>query len=508
VIESVAGNGVVMEAFRLVVEAAPNAMLMVGRRGEILLANAEAQKLFGHSREALIGRSVDVLVPPRFRDGHSAKMETFFANPTARALGNGRELFALRSDGTECAVEISLNPVETDEGIFVLATILDITERKLIESRMRLVVEAAPNAIVMVDRDGRILFVNSQTEAMFGYDRQELVDQPVEMLVPEPYRKAHPQHRQRFFEKPMTRSMGAGRDLFGVRKDGSEFPVEIGLSPVETEDGLLVLAAIVDITARKQAENALRESETSLRTALQKLERRTAELQEANQSLAQYAYVVSHDIRAPLRAIRNYCDFLREDLSGSLDQEQQEYLDGLEEAVNQAEQLVEDLLLLSRVERRQSEWQPLDLGPFLQELTDSLVVPDDVEIEMAGEWPTLPADATLVRQIFQNLILNAVKFNESSPRRVELGCTRQEGQVCVVHVRDNGIGIDPRHHEQIFGVFQRLHDSEEYEGTGIGLAIVKKAVTKLGGSVRLESETGRGTTFFITLPEAAARSIP
>jgi PAS domain S-box-containing protein len=499
-------NQLVLDPFRPVIESAPNAMLMVDEDGQILLVNSEVEKLFGYVQDALVGQSIDILVPPRVRGEHSEHRSSFFSEPSARAMGAGRDLYAVRKDGTEVSVEIGLTPVKTEAGTFVLSTIVDITERKRIENRIRLVVEAAPNAMVMIDGEGKIVLVNSQTEKIFGYDREELIDQQVEILVPERFRGAHPGHRDRFFGKPSARSMGAGRDLFAARKDGTEFPVEIGLSPVETDEGVLVLSAIVDITERKQAEQALREGEANLRMALEQLESQASELREANESLGQYAYVVSHDIRAPLRAIRNYADFLCEDLQTTLEQEQEEYLDGLAEAVDQAEQLVEDLLSLSRVERRASAAEPIELGVLLAELIQMLQLPDEVEITIGTDWPTISADATLVRQIFQNLILNGVKFNESSPRRIELTCSDVDAQRCQIQVRDNGIGIEPRHHEQIFRVFQRLHDSEEYEGTGIGLAIVKKAVSKLGGSLDLKSVPGEGTTFIIQLPTVLAGS--
>lgn len=499
-VHGVTENNLEHDSFRLVVESSPNAMLMVDQAGQILLANSEAEKLFGYLQEALIGQSIDILVPQRFRGEHPRHRATFFDQPMARAMGAGRDLYAVRKDETEFPIEIGLSPIQIEDGTFVLTTIVDITQRKRIENRIRLVVEAAPNAMVMVDEQGRIVLVNSQTETMFGYDREELMNQPVEILVPRRFRGKHPSHRARFFDKPSTRAMGAGRDLFGVGKDGIEFPIEIGLNPVETEEGTLVLSAIVDITERKRAERALRESEANLRNTLRQLELQASELREANESLAQYAYVVSHDIRAPLRAIRNYSDFLKEDLDGMLDEEQQEYLSGLAEAVDQSERLAEDLLLLSRVDRRESETELLDMGIFLHDLIHSLHLPADVDVRLGSDWPTVSADATLARQIFQNLILNAVKFNESSPKWIELGCSCREDEQCEFYVRDNGIGIDPRHQEQIFRVFQRLHDSEAYEGTGIGLAIVKKAVCKLDGSIEIQSQVGKGSTFIIKLP--------
>jgi light-regulated signal transduction histidine kinase (bacteriophytochrome) len=209
---------------------------------------------------------------------------------------------------------------------------------------------------------------------------------------------------------------------------------------------------------------------------------------------------VSHDLKAPLRAIRNYSDFLCEDLEATLDEEQKGFIDGLKRAVRQGEELVEDLLEFSRVGQWSIPTQRIDIGAFLLELIASLDLSPDVEVAMANNWPTIESEQTLLRQIFQDLIQNAVKFNHSPRKHVEVGWLPVGDERCEVFVRDNGIGIEPRYYEQIFGMFQRLHTREEYEGTGLGLAIVKKASSKLLGSVRVESEAGKGSTFFVNLP--------
>ncbi|MGF1627036.1 MAG: PAS domain S-box protein, partial [Alphaproteobacteria bacterium] len=240
--------------FRSVVEAAPNAMFMVSAAGLIELVNAQAERLFGYNRTELLGKPMEILVPTRFRGRHPELRRAFTASPASRPMGAGRDLYALRRDGSEFPVEIGLNPIETDEGPMVLSSIVDITERRRLEERFRRVVEAAPNAMVMIGASGRIEMVNAQTEAMFGYPRDAMLGQDIEMLVPERFRPRHPALRGAFFGEPRSRPMGAGRDLYGLHSDGSEFPVEIGLNPIETEDGIMVLSAIVDISDRKQKE--------------------------------------------------------------------------------------------------------------------------------------------------------------------------------------------------------------------------------------------------------------
>ena len=248
-------------------EAAAGAILMIDRSGIIRSANQKAEALFGCGEGDLTGKSIEQLVPERYRGGHESLRQGFFAHPEARPMGVGRELFGLRRDGSEVPIEIGLNPIHTDEGVFVLANIIDITERRRAEEQFRVVVEASPNAILMVNSEGRITLVNNQTEKLFGYTRGELIGQRMEMLTPERYRREHPQLRSSFFLHPSTRAMGAGRDLYGRRKDGTEVPIEIGLNPINTSDGMYVLASIINISERKRREEQLHLQSTALEFA-------------------------------------------------------------------------------------------------------------------------------------------------------------------------------------------------------------------------------------------------
>jgi PAS domain S-box-containing protein len=248
-------------------EAAAGAILLVDSDGLIRTANAKAAQLFGYSAGELLGRPLETLVPDRYREAHVTLRNEFLHNPMTRPMGVGRELFGRRRDGTEVPIEIGLNPITTEQGVFVLANIIDITERRRAEEQFRVVVEASPNGILMVNKKGIITLANTQTEQLFGYNRGELLGQTVESLIPERYRSAHPEHRGGFFDYPSSRAMGAGRDLYGRRKDGTEVPVEIGLRPIQSSDGLLVLASIIDITERKRREEQLRMLSTALESA-------------------------------------------------------------------------------------------------------------------------------------------------------------------------------------------------------------------------------------------------
>ncbi|MEL6109151.1 MAG: PAS domain S-box protein, partial [Planctomycetota bacterium] len=256
---------------RAIIDGQPNGVVMIDRGGRIVLVNAQLLSDFHYSREELVGQSIEVLLPERFRAGHPGHRDGYFANPSPRAMGAGRNLFGRRKDGSEFPVELGLNPIETEEGMFVLGSVVDISQRKVIEEaleakqrqvaaseeRLKLILDGQPNGMVMINQAGEIVMVNSRLEKDFGYRREEMLGQKIELLVPKRFHRDHPGDRDRFFRDPRARAMGVGRDLFGQRKNGSEFPVELGLNPIETEEGMFVLGSVVDISQRKVIEQEL-----------------------------------------------------------------------------------------------------------------------------------------------------------------------------------------------------------------------------------------------------------
>jgi PAS domain S-box-containing protein len=366
------------------------------------------------------------------------------------------------------------------------------------EMTFQAMLDAAPDAMIGVTAEGIIVMANLQTEELFGYKRSELVGEPVELLVPDRVRGIHPSHRADFFRDPKTRSMGSGLDPAGRRADGSQFPVGIRLSSIETADGTIALASIRDITERKRAVIEVQE-------AMEVADRAADDLRRTNKELETFSYAVAHDLRAPLRAIDGFCQALVEDHSESLDESARGYLDRVRRNVQWMADMIDGLLGLSRLTRTPLDLTDVDLSTLAEETAAALRAAEpDRQIELIIESGiSVQADPQLLRMLVGNLVENAWKFTGPHDRaRIEFGVSRRPGGR-VFFVRDDGVGFDGRYVDKLFAPFQRLHRAEEFPGSGIGLATVDRIVRRHGGEIWAESELGRGATFYFTLESRA-----
>ena len=362
------------------------------------------------------------------------------------------------------------------------------------EARFRSLLDSAPDAVVITDADGRIALANAQAEQLFNYSRDELIGQPVEMLLPEQYRSGHVGHRTGYVAAPRARAMGAGLKLAARRRDGSEVPVAISLSPSQTAQGMMVFCDIRDITRE-------REVEQRIEAMNDRLMHDNAELDSLNKELESFSYSVSHDLRAPLRAIDGFSQALLEDCADRLDARGRGYLARVRNAAQRMGMLIDDLLMLARVTRSEVNRDDVDMAALARDIT--LVLQEGApqraaEIRIADDLQ-VHADARLLRIALVNLLGNAWKFTaQQDPARIEFGVTRQDGERAYF-VRDNGVGFDMAYAGRLFGAFQRLHQDSQFLGTGIGLATVQRIIHRHGGRVWAEAVPDKGATFYFTI---------
>jgi PAS domain S-box-containing protein len=476
--------------YRGLLEAAPDAMVVVNQGGEIVLLNVQAEKQFGYRRDELIGQKVKNIIPQGFAERLIADGTRTAAEALAQQIGTGIELTGRRKNGSEFPIEIMLSPLESTEGILVTAAIRDISVRKAaekhlgqMEGRYRGLLEAAPDAMVVVNEGGDIVLLNVQAEKQFGYHRDELVGQKVKNIIPKGFAERLIADGTRTAAEALAQQIGTGIELNGLRKDGSEFPIEIMLSPLESTEGILVTAAIRDITTRK------------------KTDAHVLELNRSNEELGQFAYVASHDLQEPLRMVASFTELLARRYKGKLDSDADEFIGFAVDGARRMQRLIQDLLAYSRVATKGNDPVHTSSEEALRRAMMNLraAIEESGALVTHDPLPTVMADERQLVQVFQNLIGNAVKYQNPGVPRIHISAARNADKKWTFSVRDNGLGIDPQYFEKIFVIFQRLHKREEFSGTGIGLAICKRIVERHGGTISVESQLGHGSTFSFAL---------
>jgi PAS domain S-box-containing protein len=465
----------------LIVESSEDAILSKNLDGTILSWNRAAERIFGYSAEEVIGNLVLRIIPPEL---HAEELSI----ASQIQLGQKVEPFntvRMHKDGRRVPISLSISPIRNAQGEVIGASKIarDISAQKQAEEQFRTIVEEAPNAMLIVNREGRIRLVNRKTEELFGYRRDELLQQSLEMLMPLRYRAQHPAKVRNFFEKPQNRDMDAKGDFYGQRKDGSEFPLELGLSFFQDGEQMLALASIFDVSKRKDAEN---------------------ELARSNRDLERFAYLASHDLQEPLRAVSGCLQLLEQRYRGQLDEPAGEWIGHAVDGAARMRVLIEALLSYSLVSKGGNPLQPVDCNAALEMALRNLSVSiKESGVEISREpLPMVAGIPSYLDMLFQNLIGNAIKFRRLDlPAKVHIGAELKEGY-WVISISDNGIGIEEQYFDRIFSLFQRLHTRTEYPGTGIGLALCKRIAEQHEGKITVTSTPGEGSCFSFTLRPA------
>jgi PAS domain S-box-containing protein len=508
--EALRRNEEIRSFLAAIVESSDDAIVGKDLNGKVVSWNAGAERMFGYAAAEMLGQPITRLQSP-----DRPEEEEHILEEVRQGRTRHYETVRIRKDGRPLELSLTVSPIRNASGdiIGISSIARDITEGKLAErlireSRARLsgIIGSAMDAVISVDAGQRITIFNGAAEQMFRCPAAEALGQPLDRFIPARFRAAHHRHVAEFGRTGVTnRAMGNLQPLSGLRSDGEEFPIEASISHIEVGGQQIYTVILRDITERKRAEGQIRQLNGELE---QRVAERTAELTAANNELESFTYSVAHDLRAPLRHIDAFSKLLHEDFEAALPLEAQHYLKNIRGSTGKMSLLVDDLLNLARVGRQELRRHPTPLSRLVQEVLA------DLKQETAGrslEWhieplPAVDCDPGLMKVVFANLLSNAVKYTRPRPVAViEVGCRKANGDTALF-VRDNGVGFNMKYADKLFGVFQRFHRAEDFEGAGVGLATVDRIVRKHGGHIWAEAVVNQGATFYFTvagLEEAA-----
>lgn len=484
----------------LILQQTPDAVVITTTGGEVVCWTNGAQAVFGYTSDEALGRQLDALIMPPALAGQGASL-----SQQAQVQGvTSYESMRQAKDGTLIYIDSSCKLVSGDGARpdYLLWSKKDVTalkvlrDAKLVEARYDGILESVPDAIIIANAAGRIVLANGQAEDLFGYGRHALRGTVLEKLMPERFCRSHMQHRAGFAAQPLMRPMGCGRDLYGLRSDGVEFPVEISLSPIGTEEGAMVMSAIRDITQRKQIEQALQEKNVELAKAVAAKDRFLAGM--------------SHELRTPLNAIIGFTGTMLMKLPGPINDEQSKQLRMVQSSARHLLSLINDLLDLTRIDSGKVELDvaPLPCRTMIDEVLDSFKPQARskglaLEFERPPEDVMVSSDRRAVQQILMNLVHNAIKFTNNGTVLVRLARSVVGQRPCAtISVSDTGIGIGDEQRGTLFQAFSQLDGSalRQFEGTGLGLHLSRKLAALLHGEILFDSEYGKGSVFTLALP--------